>query len=118
MESQLKRARLPEDFRTGRYALEPGKYPRAEPIEIYGHTDGSADFEFVLDSEAHRLPLSVVEHAAVEVGIAARAYIDPLNYAQGVALFLAALRKQSWTVLPPRPVPVPDPKRDMRYLGT
>jgi hypothetical protein len=87
--------------KSGRYALEPGKYPRAEPIEVYGQADGSADFEFVLNGKICRLPLSAVEHAAVEVGIAAGAYISPLNYAQGVAVFLAALDKQEWLVRPP-----------------
>lgn len=88
-------------LRRGVYALTPGDYPRAEPFEIYGHDDGSADFEFVLDGETHRLPLQTVDHAAVEVSVAAEAYISPLSYVSGVAIFLAALRKAGWTVCPP-----------------
>ena len=34
----------------------------------------------------------------------------PLNYAQGVAVFLAALGKLKWTVAAPSSVPEPDPK--------
>lgn len=79
-----------------------GEYPRAWPIEVLTRADGSQDFEFCLDGEWHRLPLSAVEHAATEVAIASCADIPPLNYAQGVALLLAALRKQNWLVRPPR----------------
>jgi hypothetical protein len=104
----------PTAKRTGRYALVSGKYPRAEPIEVYGHPDGSADFEFVLNGKTFRLPLSAVEHAAVEVGIAARAEITPLNYAQGVALFLAALGAHNWVVHPPRRATARDPIRGKR----
>src|ERR1700681_699889 len=85
--------------KAGAPALIPGKYPRAWPIETFGREDGSLDFAFVFHGRWHRLPESVCEHAAVEVGIAAQAYIEPLNYARGVALFLAALESaitESW----------------------
>ncbi len=85
----------------GAPALIPGKYPRAWPIEIFGRDDGGRDFAFVFRGEWHRLPMEAVDHAAVEVGCAARAYVDPLNYAGAVGLFLAALEKYGWTVVAP-----------------
>jgi hypothetical protein len=97
--------------KAGAPALIPGKYPRAWPIEIFGREDGSVDFAFVWKGKWRRMPLSVVEHAAVEVGIAAEAYIDPLNYAQGAALFLAALEKQRWLIAAPNEH---DPMLDMQ----
>ena len=70
-----------------RYALEPGKYPRAEPIEVYYRPDGKGDFEFVLRREnlsvAPQRPLSRDDR----VGIAVGTYIAPVNYAQGRSIF-------------------------------
>jgi hypothetical protein len=96
--------------KAGTPALIPGQYPRAWPIETFGREDGSRDFAFVLRGEWLRLPESVCEHAAVEVGIQAGAFVSPLNYAAGVALFLTALERQGWVVLAPN---ASDPKRDM-----
>jgi hypothetical protein len=48
-------------------------------------------FAFVFHEKWHLLPQGAVERAAVEGG--SLAYIDPLNYAQGVALSLGASEK-------------------------
>lgn len=82
-------------------ALVPGQYPRAWPIEVFGRPDGSLDFAFVFDGKWHVLPESACEHAAVEVGCLAGCYVSPINYASGVALFLTALGRHGWRVLPP-----------------
>lgn len=97
--------------KAGEPALIPGKYPRAWPIETFGREDGSLDFAFVLHGKWHRLPESVCEHAAVEIGIQAGAFVSPLNYATGVALFLTALEKHGWVVVAPN---ASDPMRDTR----
>lgn len=83
-------------------ALVPGKYPRAHPIEVFGREDGSVDFAFVFNGKWHLLPQSVCEHAAVEVGIQAGAFVSQINYASAVALFLTALEKHKWTVVAPK----------------
>jgi hypothetical protein len=87
--------------KAGAPVLIPGKYPRAWPIETFGREDGSVDFAFVFHDRWHRLPESACAHAAVEVGISAGAFVAPLNYATGVALFLTALERQGWIVLAP-----------------
>jgi hypothetical protein len=97
--------------------LIPGKYPRAWPIEVHGHADGTGDFGFCLDGEWQRLPLSALYHAVTEVSVAEQVCISPLSYAQGVALLLVALRKQGWVVLPPHREPASGPKCDMLMLG-
>src|SRR4051794_25162918 len=82
----------------GAPALIPGKYPRAWPIEVFGRDDGECDFAFVFHGDWCRLPIEAVDHAAVELGCACGMYVDPLNYASGVALLLAALEKHGWRV--------------------
>lgn len=94
--------------------LIPGKYPRAWPVEVYAQADGSYDFEFCFGGAWHRLPLSVLDHAATEVSVSCGADVSQFNYAKGVALLLAALEKHNWTVLPPRRAPVVDPTHDRR----
>lgn len=88
--------------KAGAPELRPGYYPRAHPIEVFGNEDGSCDFAFVWKGKWHRLPLSSVDHAAVEIGISAEAYVSPLNYATGVVFFLAALERLGWYVSPPK----------------
>jgi hypothetical protein len=86
--------------KAGAPALIPGKYPRAWPIEIFGREDGSLDFAFVFHGKWYLLPEGVCEHAATEVGMSAGAIVSPLNYATGVVLFLTALERQGWVVVP------------------
>src|ERR1700726_4087662 len=83
--------------KAGAPALIPGKHPRAWPIETFGREDVSLDFAFAFHGRWHRLPESVCEHAAVEVGVSAGAFVSPLNYATAVALFLTALERHGWS---------------------
>lgn len=59
------------------------------------------DFAFVLNGRWHRLPESACEHAAMEVSVSSGACVSPLNYALAVALFLTALERHGWLVVPP-----------------
>ena len=83
--------------------LVTGFYPRAHPIEVFGREDGHCDFAFLFHGRWHRLPFEAVDHAAVEVGSTVGVYIDPLSYAAGVGLFLAALEKCGWRIVPSTP---------------
>jgi hypothetical protein len=89
-------------YRTGNFSHGS---PRAWPIEVCAQPNGSYDFEFCLNGQWHRLPLSALDHAATEVSITAGADVAPLNYAEGVALLLAALDKHNWLVRPPHREP-------------
>jgi hypothetical protein len=77
--------------------------------------DGSYDFEFCLNGQWHRLPLSALDHAATEVSITAGADVAPLNYAEGVALLLAALDKHNWLVRPPHREPAARSIHDKQF---
>jgi hypothetical protein len=79
--------------------LEPGSYPRALPVEVFGRK-GGLDIAFIFDRKWRRLPDSVFEHAAVEVGRQCGKEVTAEDYAAGAAFFLTALRRAGWDISP------------------
>jgi hypothetical protein len=94
--------------------LRHGAYPRAHPVEVFGRKDG-LDIAFIFDGQEQRLPDSVFEHAAVEVGYQCGKEVTAEDYASGAVFFLTALRRAGWDISPSSGC---DPSFDMLGSGT
>lgn len=74
---------------------------RSKNPEAYGRPDGGVDIEISYKDERYRFPDWAFENFAVNLGTDLEVYIAPANCAKQAVLFVEALAKLGWTVVPP-----------------